>query len=78
MSNIRIIDTAPEPLGDLVETIERLLVSAKAGELQGFAFVATGMDRITLDWAGSAGTRNSIAMGIMMLHTRYAQAVLDD
>lgn len=78
MSKLHLIRTQAEPVPGIVEALEELLVSAKRGDLQGFAFVAAGERQIVTDWTGAPGTRNSIATGIMLLGHRYAQAVLDD
>lgn len=63
---------------DMVAAIESLLARAKSGELRGFAYATFAVGNITgTGWEGSDGARHPIASAIMMLHHRYAAALME-
>lgn len=67
-----------EPSASVIEDLERLLASAKAGQLIGFAYAGTHHDGSQCTgWAGEAGTRHPIGTAIMMLSHRYAERLRD-
>lgn len=67
-----------EPFGDLVTDLERLLADAKSGELRALAYAAIRKnEEIGTGWTGDHGTRNPLGLGILLLHHRYAEAVIE-
>lgn len=67
-----------DPNPDLVETLEGLLARAKSGDLRGFAYATFSVGGGTgTGWDGSDGARHPIAAAIMMLHHRYAAALME-
>lgn len=66
-----------KPNEDIVADLEMLLASAKNGELRGIAYATVREGNcLGTGWVGSDGTRNAIAMCIMLLHHRFAGSVL--
>lgn len=73
------ISVPGEPFADLVEVLENMLELAKSGEIVGLAYVTARRDSLAATgWTGDAGTRNTLATGILCLHHRYAESLLDD
>jgi len=63
---------------DLVATLESLLARAKSGELRGLAYATFATGNVTgTGWEGSDGSRHPISSAIMMLHHRYAAALME-
>jgi hypothetical protein len=63
---------------DLVETLQGLLDRAKSGDLRALAYATVSLQGFKgTGWDGSDGTRDPLASAIMMLHGRYAQALLE-
>ena len=67
-----------DPNPDLVETLERLLDSAKSGELRGIAYAGCKVgDATVTGWDGSDGTRHPLSTAIAILQSRYARALYE-
>jgi hypothetical protein len=75
---VPIFNTVPpgEVNEDIVEELERLLAEAKDGTLRGFAYCTTSQGDLTgTGWVGSDGSRHPLSSGILLLSSRYAQAM---
>ena len=81
MSNVLAFrDSIPpgQPNQDLIDTLERLLAEAKSGDLRALAIATVREGNITgTGWDGSDGTRHPLSSAIMMLHSRYASALME-
>lgn len=67
-----------EPNKELIETLEKFLKEARAGDLRGCAFAYHYVDGTKgTGWDGADGSREPLATTIMMLNARYAQALLE-
>lgn len=78
MSVVPFKDSIPpgEPNLDMVEELERLLSEARSGELRGIAYATFKMGGSTgTGWSGSDGSRLPLGAAIMMLHSRYGEAL---
>lgn len=66
-----------QPNPDMVETLEGLLEQAKSGELRGIAYATIRTGDVTgTGWEGSDGSRHWLSSAILMLHHRYAAALV--
>jgi hypothetical protein len=63
----------------LVAELERLLSEARSGDLRAIAYGSVRAGNVLgTGWVGSDGTRNPVATVILMLHSRYASALLSN
>lgn len=63
---------------DLVSVLESLLSRAKTGDLRGMAYATSSVGNVTdTGWEGSDGARHPLAAAIMILHHRYAAALME-
>ena len=63
----------------VIERLEGLLERARAGKIDGIAYVEVSRDGgFTTGWEGIHGTRGQLSLGISCLSLRYTQAVVDE
>ena len=69
--------TIPGEANDwIVEELESLLEKAKSGELRALAYATFSAGDFTgTGWVGSEGTRHPLSSAIMMLNSRYGEAL---
>ena len=80
MSVVAFKDSIPpgEVNHELVGMLERLLSDAKSGNLRGLAYAATKISDVTqTGWEGSDGSRHPLSTAILILHSRYASALME-
>ena len=66
-----------QPCEAIVETLERMLAEAKRGDITAIAYATVrGNGVIGTGWDGEDGARYPVASAVMMLHHRYAEAML--
>lgn len=64
---------------ELVDALEELTERARRGEIIGLAWAGvTGNRNLINGWDGSGGTIFDLGAGIMALHSRYANYMMED
>ena len=67
------------PSEQIIECLKSLLARAELGEIIGLAYCTVAPDRtLATGWNGEHDTRDRVGMGVMLLHHRYAGAVMND
>lgn len=70
--------TPGTPSAEILDDLEMLTARAKAGTLTGFAYATCNEDGSqATGWSGEAGSRHPLGTAVMMLHLRYASALLE-
>lgn len=74
---LQVVQTVPEPDGEIIAVIEDLLARAKSGDLQAIAYCTVSDDGVVgTGWAGTDGTRHPLGMAVSILSVRYPTAVM--
>ncbi len=76
---LKVISGGPEPVSDLIKTLEGLLEQARTGELQALAYCTVrASGKIGTGWNGGAGTRFPLGSAVAILAVRYANGMAGD